>query len=118
MPATAATKSNSERDIAVVGLVALVSPYRASRDQVRRDCELEGLVFVEVLVTAARDVLIARDVKGMYRRALLGEIDHFTGISAPYETPDRPEIIIHTDRETLSDSDARIISELRRRSLI
>lgn len=84
----------------IVVIVALISPYREGRDYARH---LIGK-FVEVYVKCPLDVLIERDVKGLYARALRGEIPNFTGISDPYEPPSNPEVIVETDKETVQES--------------
>jgi adenylylsulfate kinase len=93
-------------------IVAAISPYRDIRDEVRGDIEADGAVFVEVFVKASLDVLIARDVKGLYRKALAGEIKQFTGVSDTYEQPLEPELVIETDRETVEVSTAKILVKL------
>jgi adenylyl-sulfate kinase len=98
----------------VIAIVAAISPYRATRNEVRRDSS----AFVEVFVDCSMEVLVQRDPKGLYRRALAGEIEHFTGVSDPYEEPEHPEIVLHTDRESLPESAGRIWAELERRGLI
>ena len=80
----------------VIVLVSAISPYRAVRDEVRSRIPN----FVEIYMECPLDVLIARDVKGLYKRALAGEIAHFTGVSDPYEPPLSPDVTIHSDRET------------------
>lgn len=102
----------------VVSLVAVISPHRETRNQLRVDCEREGIPFLEAYITAERETLIARDVKGMYRKALRGEIQGFTGISAAYEEPLTPEVVVHSDRETCAASCRRMLEELRRRELL
>src|SRR5512135_2629433 len=84
----------------VVAIGAAISPYRAIRDEVR------GKIgrFVEVYVECPIDVLADRDVKGLYKKALRGEIKNFTGIDDPYEPPLRPEVTIHSDSETVQES--------------
>jgi adenylylsulfate kinase-like enzyme len=74
--------------------------------------ERDGVRFVEVYVRAPIEVLIDRDVKGLYRRALSGEIAHFTGISDPYEEPASPEVEVNSARESVSESSARILSRV------
>src|SRR5215510_11925548 len=86
--------------------------YREIRDEVRRTVEADGAVFVEVFVKASLGALIARDVKGLYKKALAGEIKQFTGVSDPYEAPDNPELIIESDKETIAESAAKIIAAL------
>jgi adenylyl-sulfate kinase len=79
----------------VVAIAAAISPYRAARDDVRSRIER----FVEVYMKCPVEVLIERDVKGLYRKALAGEIPAFTGISDPYEPPLKPEVTVHSSRE-------------------
>ncbi len=88
----------------VIAIVAAISPYRAARDAVRRRVGR----FVEVYMDCPLDVLVARDVKGLYRRAMAGEIPAFTGVSDPYEPPEAPEVVVHSDRETPEDGAERI----------
>ena len=98
-----------------VGVVAsFISPYRATRDMVRR----ETTNFIEVFVSAPLDVCEQRDVKGMYKKARAGEIPNFTGISDPYEEPLNAEITVHTDQESEQESAMRIISYLEQNSFI
>jgi adenylylsulfate kinase len=84
----------------VVVIVALISPYREGRNYAR---QLIG-DFVEVYVKCPLNVLIERDVKGLYAKALQGEIQNFTGISDPYEPPENPEVVVETDKETVDES--------------
>jgi len=81
-------------------IVALISPYREGRNYAR---QLIG-DFVEVYVKCPLNVLIERDVKGLYAKALRGEIQNFTGISDPYEPPENPEVVVETDKETVDES--------------
>ena len=92
----------------VVAIGAAISPYRAIRDEVR------GMIgrFVEVYVKAPVDVLAERDVKGMYKKALAGEIKNFTGVDDPYEEPLKPEVVVETDKESVEESIAKIIKTL------
>ena len=93
----------------VVAIAAVISPYRAVRD------ELRALIgrFVEVFVDAPLEVLAERDVKGLYRKALAGEIENFTGVSDPYEPPLNPEVVCRTDgTETPAASAAKVIARL------
>src|SRR5437867_6363069 len=92
----------------VVVITAAISPYRAVRDEVRREIG----AFVEVYVKASLDECVRRDTKGLYRRALAGEIPQFTGVSDPYEEPVSPELVIDTEREEITDSTARVIDRL------
>jgi len=68
--------------------------------------------FVEVYVKASLDECVRRDTKGLYRRALAGEIPQFTGVSDPYEEPLRPELVIDTEREVVGESAARVVDRL------
>lgn len=98
-----------------VGCVcSFISPYQAVRDMVRANTTN----FMEVFIDAPLDVVIARDVKGMYKKAIAGEIPNFTGISDPFEAPVAPDIHIRTDRETPEESAGRIIAYLEQRNYI
>lgn len=93
----------------VVAIAAAISPYRAVRDEVR---ERIGR-FIEVYVECPIDKLAERDVKGLYKQALAGEITNFTGISDPYEPPLNPEVVCYSDgRETPEQSAAKVIAKL------
>jgi adenylyl-sulfate kinase len=89
----------------VIAIAAVVSPYRAVRDEVRT---LNGS-FVEIYVNCPLEVCMQRDVKGMYRRAFAGEIAHFTGVSDPYEEPLHPDLILYTNRESPEESAGKAI---------
>jgi adenylyl-sulfate kinase len=92
----------------VAVLVAAISPYRDVRDEVRRDIG----DFVEVYVHCPLEELVRRDAKGLYAKALRGEIQNFTGVSDPYEEPLHPEVVVHTDRETAEESAGKVIAKL------
>jgi adenylyl-sulfate kinase len=92
----------------VIAIVAAISPYRAVREELRSAIG----TFVEVHVDCPMDVLIARDGKGLYARALRGEIAHFTGISDPYEAPLDPELVIDSSTETPEESATRVWNKL------
>jgi len=92
----------------VAVITAAISPYRAIRDEVREEIG----AFVEVYVKASLDECIRRDTKGLYRRALAGEIPQFTGVSDPYEEPLAPELVIDTEREEVADSASRVVDRL------
>ncbi len=93
----------------VVAIAAAISPYALVRQEVREMCAGR---FVEVFAHAPLPVLQRRDVKGLYQKALAGEIPHFTGISDPYEPPDDPEVTVDTDAQTPEESLAVILSAL------
>ena len=102
-----------------VGVItAAISPYAATRADVRALASERGIPFVEVFADASIDALVARDVKGLYAKALAGQVEHFTGISDPYEAPISPDVVAYTDRESIADSVARIIDALRARGLV
>ncbi|MFL6269264.1 MAG: adenylyl-sulfate kinase [Actinomycetes bacterium] len=92
----------------VAVLVAAISPYRQARDQVRASVE----VFVEVHVAAPLPACAERDPKGLYAKALAGEIKHFTGVSDPYEPPLQPEIVLHTEAESVDESVHQVLAWL------
>lgn len=93
----------------VVAITAAISPYRDIRDEVRRAHESP---FVETFIECSIDELVRRDAKGLYAKALRGELANFTGISDPYEPPLAPQIHVRSDRETVEESRAKIISWL------
>jgi adenylylsulfate kinase len=99
----------------VVAISAAISPYRDVRDEVRREHDAP---FVEVYLECPIDELIKRDRKGLYQRALRGEIRNFTGVSDPYEAPVAPDIHIRTDREPMIESRDRILAWLEQQRLI
>ena len=97
----------SRNDVVAIG--AAISPYREIRDQVRANIGR----FVEVYVEAPLDVLAERDVKGLYKKAMAGEIKGFTGVDDPYEEPLNPEVLCHTDgSETPEQSAAKVLAKL------
>jgi adenylyl-sulfate kinase len=97
----------SRNGVAAIG--AAISPYREIRDEIRGKIEC----FVEVYVECPIPVLAERDVKGLYKKALAGELPNFTGVSDPYEPPLNPEVICHTDgRETPEQSAAKVLAKL------
>jgi adenylylsulfate kinase len=102
-----------------VGVItAAISPYKNSRDEVRSLATQAGIPFLEVYVQASLEALIARDVKGLYKKALAGEIPHFTGVSDPYEPPESPELTVRSDAETVEVGLERILDTLRDRGLL
>lgn len=92
----------------VAVLTSFVSPYHEIREESRREIGN----FIEVYVKCPVDVCIERDIKGMYVKALKGEIKDFTGVSDPYEEPQNPEILLETDKETLEESANKVIEKL------
>ena len=102
-----------------VGVIAAaISPYQEIRSEVRRSIEGDGARFIEVYVKASLDALIERDVKGLYKKALAGEIQQFTGVSDPYEEPHNPELVVESDQKTIEEGASVIISKLEEFGLI
>ena len=97
----------------VIVFTSFISPYRADRDLVR---SIHGPGrFVEVHVAASVETCESRDVKGLYKKARAGEIPEFTGISAPYEAPERPELVLDTNRQSVKESVDRLVGYLEER---
>ena len=118
------TKEDRDTNIARIGwvasrlsragaavVVAAISPYEAARARARELTE-EHAVFVEVHVATGIDECERRDPKGLYAKARTGEIPDFTGVSAPYEAPERPELRVRTEGETPEESAAHVIDRL------
>jgi adenylyl-sulfate kinase len=97
-------------DAGVIVIAAFISPFRADRERVRQ-CLPAGR-FIEVFVNAPLEVCEQRDVKGLYAKARAGQLKEFTGVSAPYEVPENPEINLHTDTTTPQESVGQIIRYL------
>ena len=102
----------------VAVITAAISPYRETRDAVRRLVEADGGRFIEAHVAATLEECEARDVKGLYAEARAGKRPGFTGIDDPYETPASPEIVIPTGQEPPAASIARVLDYLQRQGLI
>jgi bifunctional enzyme CysN/CysC len=99
-------------DAGTVVITAFISPYRMDRRRAR-EIALEGNTkFVEVFVDAPLEVCETRDPKNLYKKARAGEIRDFTGIDAPYEAPEDPEIVVHTDQQSVDESVAAILEQL------
>ena len=97
----------------VACICSFISPYQAVRDKVRS----ETTNFIEVFIDAPLEEVIERDVKGLYKKAIAGEIPNFTGISDPYEAPVEPDIHIRTDKQTPLESANSILEYLEERGL-
>jgi adenylylsulfate kinase-like enzyme len=95
-------------------MVAAISPYRAVREEVRAKIEH----FVEVYVHCPIGVLAERDVKGLYKKALAGEIASFTGVSDPYEPPVNPEVTVDSSAERVEESVEKVWSKLQSMGLV
>ncbi len=103
-------------DAGILTICAFVSPYKEDREKARN--LVEGSEFIEVFVKCPVEVCIQRDPKSMYKKAISGKIKAFTGVDDPYEVPASPEIVIETDRLTISESVDRIIKYLRDKRVI
>ena len=97
-------------DAGLLVITSFISPYRSDRDAVR-DLMGEG-EFLEVYVDASLETCESRDVKGLYAKARAGEIPEFTGISAPYEAPERPELVLDTNRQSVEESVKQLLHHL------
>ncbi|UHA73550.1 adenylyl-sulfate kinase [Paenibacillus sp. 481] len=98
----------------VICLASLISPYRSMRQYAKEEIG----DWLEVYVTAPLELLIARDVKGLYRKAIAGEILHFTGISDPYEPPLAPDLVLETDQQDVQACAQHVIDLLANRGYI
>jgi len=92
----------------IITIVALISPYRRVREFARSEIPN----FVEVFVNCPLEICIQRDPKGLYKKALKGEIKDLTGLQAPYEEPLKCEIVVNTNNESPEESAAKIITKL------
>ena len=104
------------RQAGIINMTAFISPYRADRRKAR-DLAGEG-EFIEVFCKCSLETCEKRDQRGLYKKARAGEIPEFTGISAPYEEPENPEIILQTDKESVEESVQQVISFLQERKII
>ncbi len=98
----------------IIVIVAAICPYQAIREELR--CQIGD--FVEVYLNCPIEICIQRDPKGLYHKALAGEISNFTGIDDPFETPSRPEIMVKTDEESPEESLKRILAGLKALNLV
>jgi adenylylsulfate kinase len=103
-------------DAGVINITAFISPYREDRDQAR-SVQAEG-DFIEVYVACSLEECEARDPKGLYKKARAGQIPEFTGISAPYEEPERPELIVHTDQQSVEECVNQALSYLDQKGIL
>jgi len=99
-------------DAGVINVTAFISPYRADRDRVR--ATMKSGDFIEVFIDCDIDECEKRDPKGLYKKARAGQIPEFTGISAPYEAPEKPELVVKNTRQTAEESLQEIIVYLER----
>ncbi|RLF14807.1 MAG: adenylyl-sulfate kinase [Thermoprotei archaeon] len=97
----------------VIVLCSFVSPYRSVREEVRKIIEEEGIKFIEVYVKCSLEECIKRDPKGLYRKALAGEIKNFTGISDPYEEPLSPELVVDTEHDSININVRKVLEYIK-----
>jgi adenylylsulfate kinase len=105
-------------DTGVIVLSSFVSPYRADRDLVRKLHEDAGMAFIEVYIEVPLEVAEQRDPKGLYKKARAGQIKNFTGIDDPYEAPEKPELVLHTDTMSLEQEVEALLALLRGRGIL
>ncbi|KAJ2810094.1 Adenylyl-sulfate kinase [Coemansia furcata] len=105
-------------DSAAIAITSFISPYRSDRDSARQLHKEAGIPFVEVFADLPVEIAEQRDPKGLYKKARAGEIKEFTGISAPYEAPESPEVHIRTDQNTIAEAVERIIAYLEASNLL
>ncbi|TGD74703.1 adenylyl-sulfate kinase [Mangrovimicrobium sediminis] len=105
-------------DSGQIVLSSFVSPYRADRDAVRELHDAAGMDFIEVFVDCSLEAAESRDPKGLYKKARAGEIKNFTGIDDPYEAPEKPELHLHSDQQSLEEEVNLILELLRERGII
>jgi adenylylsulfate kinase len=98
-------------------LVSAISPYRETRDKARSMVEPFG-PFLEVFVEASVEACAERDVKGLYAKAFAGELKEFTGVSDPYERPERADLVLRTEDETPAESAQRVLAKLEKLGLV
>jgi len=94
-------------------ITAAISPYSQARAEARQ--RIGHARFVEVYVRCSLDELVRRDVKGLYKKAIAGELQHFTGVSDPYEAPENPDVTVNSEVEAVEESVSKILAELKRR---
>ena len=104
------------QDAGIITLVTFISPFKEDRNNARKLIP-EGR-FIEIYVKCSLETCETRDVKGLYKKAREGIIKDFTGISSPYEEPEKPEIILNTEKETLKESVDKVINYLKEKKLI
>lgn len=110
-------------DSSTIALTSFISPYKADRAQARAMHEATtddstALPFIEVFVDIPVEEAEKRDPKGLYKKARAGEIKEFTGVSAPYEAPERPEIHIHSEKTSVEDAVKQIVEYLEAKDLL
>jgi adenylylsulfate kinase len=104
------------REAGIITITAFISPFRQDRDFLRKS--LPQGDFIEIYCKANLKICESRDVKGLYKRARVGEIENYTGIDSPYEVPSNPELTIDTENEFLEESVNRIVDFLKSKTII
>ena len=105
-------------DAGVIAITSFISPYRASRDKAREVHAKRGLPFFEVFAQVPLEVAESRDPKGLYKKARSGALKEFTGVSAPYEEPDKPEVVLPTHQLSVEQSCDKLIAVLKAKGVI
>ncbi len=105
-------------DAGLLTCTSFISPYRADRDQARQIHAAAGLPFIEVFVQTPVELCEQRDPKGLYKKARAGELKEFTGVSAPYEEPLKPEIVLNTAELSPTDAAGRVLAYLEETGLL
>ena len=105
-------------DAGVLVCTSFISPYRKDRDQARKIHEEAGLPFIEIFVQASVDLCESRDPKGLYKKARAGQLPEFTGVSAPYEEPLKPEIVIDSGALSPQHATQQVLDYLKARGLL
>ena len=105
-------------DSGVIVLSSFISPYLIDRQIVRELHEADNMPFIEVFVNCSLEAAEERDPKGLYKKARAGEIKNFTGIDDPYEVPERPEVHLHTDQQSLEEEVQSLLELLETQELI
>lgn len=103
-------------DAGVIAMTAFISPYIKDRNQARS--LLDDGRFIEVYCKCSLDACEKRDPKGLYKKARAGEIKQFTGLDAPYEAPESPEIIVETDTQSLEESTHAVLEYLKEKGIV
>lgn len=97
-------------------ITAAISPYAQARSEARE--RIGSSRFVEVFIRCSLDELVRRDVKGLYKKAIAGELQHFTGVSDPYEAPEHPDVVVDSEAESVEESVGKILAEVKRRGYL
>lgn len=105
-------------DTGVLAFTSFISPYREDRDQVRKIHDEAKLPFIEIFVDTSLEVCEQRDPKGLYKKARAGEIPEFTGISAPYEAPEKPELVLDAGKHSPQECAQQVIDYLTQQKLL